>query len=73
VDNLVTVIIVMGVALLAVTAYMQWAGVMNLFTSRSAGRYGECGHLCFKRSDPYAQCWRCRPATISHSSRLIHH
>jgi hypothetical protein len=58
---LVVVVIVLGVALLAVTAYMEWVGVMTLFTPRSATRYEACGHI---RALPFAtdrtRCWSCR-------------
>jgi hypothetical protein len=70
---LLTVIILLGVGLFAVTSYMEWIGVMNLFTSKPAGRYAGCGHVRSNRSSSYERCWRCRHATLGHPTRLIHH
>lgn len=70
---LLVVIIVLAAALLVVTAYMEWIGVMNLFTSRSAARYRECRHVRVDRSNATERCWRCRHNTLGHPSRLIHH
>jgi hypothetical protein len=72
-DALLVVIIAMGVVLLVVTSYMEWIGLMNLFTTRCAPRYGECGHVRVMRTGSFESCWRCRHVTITHPSRLIHH
>ena len=72
-DILLTVIVVLGVALLAVTAYMEWIGVMSSFGSKSASRYRDCHHFRSNRISPHEKCWQCRHATLGHPSRLIHH
>ncbi len=72
-DFLLTVIIAMAVVLLAVTAYMEWIGLMNIFTPRVASRYLACCHFRLNRISPYEECWRCRHSTAGHPSRLIHH
>jgi hypothetical protein len=77
VEPYLIVIIVLGSALLAVTAFMEWVGVMNLFTPRSASRY-HCGHirvLPFSSDD--ARCWNCRHphlhSAIQASEHPFHH
>jgi hypothetical protein len=70
---LLTVIIVLAVGLLAVSAYMEWIGLMNLFTSRAAARYLGCGHVIVNRRDAHESCWRCRHDRIVHPSHLIQH
>jgi hypothetical protein len=70
---LLTVIIVLAVALLVVTGYMEWIGVMTLFTVRSGPRYTGCGHL---RVNPTAQstsCWHCRHARLEHALHIPGH
>jgi hypothetical protein len=73
VDVLLSVIIVMGVTLLAVSVYMAWIGLKNVLVRRSTARYSECGHLRLNRSDVHHACWRCRHVLLGHPSRLIHH
>ena len=72
-DPLLVVIIALSVALFAVTSYMEWIGLMNLCASNSASRYLGCHHFRSNRTSPFEECWRCRHATLSHPSRLIHH
>lgn len=70
---LLAVIITLSVALFLVTSYMEWIGLMDIFGSKSAPRYRDCHHIRSNRTSPYERCWRCRHATLSHPSRLIHH
>lgn len=72
-DALLSLIIVLGVSLLTVIAYMEWIGLMNLFASRAADRYPGCGHVHINRTDLHDTCWRCRHSVITHPSRLTHH
>jgi hypothetical protein len=70
---LLTVIIVLAVALLVVTSYMEYIGVMNVFTTRSAPRYTGCGHL---KANPTAQttrCWHCRHPRLEHALHFPGH
>lgn len=72
-DTLLAVIIALGLILLVVTAYMEWIGLMSVFTPRSASRYEECHHFRSNRGSQSEVCWRCRHETLGHPSRLIHH
>jgi hypothetical protein len=63
---LVSVIIVLGTLLLAVTMFMEWVGVMSLFTPRSGPRYDGCGHLRLIRTATADRCWGCRHARLEH-------
>lgn len=70
---LVAVIIVLGGALLAVTAYMEWIGVMNLLTTRSASRYPECGHVKANPTAKTTSCWHCRHVRVEHALHVPGH
>lgn len=70
---LVTVIIVLGVALLAASAYMEWIGVMNLFTARSAPRYPDCSHLKANPTSQSNRCWHCRHARLERALHVPGH
>ncbi len=67
------VIIAIGTALLATTAYMEWIGVLNLFTTtRTNPSYDSCGHLKLNLSSHHHQCWRCRHAGAAHGLHSLH-
>jgi hypothetical protein len=70
---LLAVIVVLGVILLVVTAYMEWIGILNVLTRRSAAHYSGCGHLKAVRPSECDRCWRCRHQTVLHPSHLIPH
>ncbi len=69
-DVLLAVIIVLGAVLLFVTAYMEWIGVMNLFTPRSGPRYDECGHLKVIITTQHGRCFHCRHQRLEHALHL---
>lgn len=69
-DVLLGVIIGLGSALLLITAYMEWIGVMNLFTPRTGPRYDGCGHFKVVMTSPHSSCWRCRHARLEHALHL---
>lgn len=70
---LLTVIIVLAVGLFVVTAYMEWIGLINIFTPRAGTQYEGCHHYRADPVDQHDECWRCRHATLAHPSRIIHH
>ncbi|HEX3907146.1 MAG TPA: hypothetical protein VHW92_04365 [Mycobacteriales bacterium] len=70
---LIAVIIVLAVALLAVTAYMEWIGVMNLFTMSSKPRYPGCGHLKANPTSQSTRCWHCRHDRFEHALHVPGH
>jgi hypothetical protein len=63
---LLTAIIALGTVLLFVTAYMEWVGVMNLFTTRQGPRYRACQHLRTIPTRRQEHCYRCRHTAIDH-------
>lgn len=73
-DNavLLTIIVILATALLLVTGYMEWVGVMNLFTRRSGPRYDECGHFRVVLSS-HSRCWHCRHERLEHALHLPSH
>ena len=66
------IIIVLGGALLIVTGYMEWLGLLNVVTPRSGPRYPDCGHLRVNPVSPHHRCWRCRHHTLDHLVNPIH-
>jgi hypothetical protein len=73
VDPLLAVIIAIGSALLAVTAYMEWIGVMNLFGPRSGSRYDECRHLRGVPFSNHTRCWSCRHRRLEAALHAAEH
>lgn len=68
-----TIIIILGAALLAVTAYMEWVGVMSVFTTRPARHCSECESvLKLPTAQPGTLCWRCRHQRLEHLRNLGH-
>jgi hypothetical protein len=71
---LLGVIIAIGTALLAITAYLKWIGVTSLFTAtRTNPSYDSCGHLKLNLSSHHHKCWRCRHDSAAHGRRTLHH
>jgi hypothetical protein len=70
---LVTAIIVLGVTLLAATAYMEWIGLMSLVTPRTGPRHETCGHLRMNPIAAQVVCWRCRHTTTDRALHALHH
>jgi hypothetical protein len=70
----IAAIIVLGGALLGITAYMEWIGVMHLFARRSPPRCTECGRI---KGLPTVQatsdCWGCRHPHLRHPHHVGHH
>ncbi len=54
-----TVIIVLGCALLGATAYMEWVGVWSVLGGRDPARHPSCGHLNLAHHAEQPTCWRC--------------
>jgi len=70
---LLAIIIAIGAVLLAVTAYMEWIGVMNLFTPRSAPRFYDCGHLRGVPFSSHSSCWACRHRRLDAALHAAEH
>lgn len=70
---LLTIIVVLAAALLLVTGFMEWVGVMNIVTPRSGPRYRDCGHLKFVVTSAQPSCWHCRHARLEHALHLPVH
>jgi hypothetical protein len=74
---LIAVIIILVCVLLAVTAFMEWVGVMSLFTTRCGPRYDGCGHLKAVVTTRNDRCWRCRHVRLDHAlhapAQHLHH
>jgi hypothetical protein len=66
------IIITLGGGLLVVTAYMEWVGLLNVVTPRSAPRHPDCGHLRTNPVSPHDRCWRCRHHDLDHLVHPIH-
>ncbi|HWB66006.1 MAG TPA: hypothetical protein VG708_04165 [Mycobacteriales bacterium] len=69
-DGWLVAAVVLAAALFVVTSYMEWVGILNVLSKRSATRYDECGHLrAWPTSRPYTKCWHCRHVRLEH---LLH-
>lgn len=66
------VIVTLGTALLVATAYMEWIGVLNVFTRRTNPSYETCGHQKLNLGSHHDQCWRCRHARTARSPHTLH-
>jgi hypothetical protein len=71
-DALLAVIITLGGALLVVTAYMEWIGLLNIVTTRPGPRYADCGHARINPTSACRSCWRCRHRTVDHVIHPAH-
>jgi len=69
---LFALIITLGTALLAVTAYMEWIGVLNLFTASSNARCDSCARLKLYLSPRDDRCWRRQHASTAYGLHGIH-
>jgi hypothetical protein len=66
-DPIVWVIVVLAGVLLAVTAYMEWIGLLSVITPRSLARCQECGHIRATPSPNHVSvCWACRHPSMDH-------
>jgi hypothetical protein len=67
------VIVVISAAFLVVTAYMEWIGVLNVISPRSAVRYPGCGHARLLPADAeHDDCWTCRHQRVRHPLQAVH-
>jgi hypothetical protein len=67
---LLTIIIVLATALLLVTGFMEWIGLMNVITPRTGPRYEGCGHFKVQLTSDADRCWHCRHERLEHALHL---
>lgn len=73
-DPILVVIIALGTALLGVTAYMEWIGVMSAVTRRTGGSCRRCDRpRALPRPHRNDTCWSCRHEQTRQPFRFLAH
>lgn len=71
--GLITVILILGLVLLAAVVFMDWVAIMSLFSTRSTVRHEGCGHVRALRTAGSDRCWRCRHRRLDHAIEAAEH